>query len=165
MDDVEVFSRAEIEHVHVQFYSRLFSSEPIDDFCKHLCLSSLESSLSDEQRVSCEGLLPLLELTDSVKSLNLGRSPGSDGLSVEFYLRFWEFLGPLLHRVANQCFLDGELGDSMKGSVTRVIFKKRGDIKNLKNWRPISLLNVDYREISGNLDLCPSRVRLLLLMF
>ena len=36
----------------------------------------------------------------------------------------------------------------MKGSVTRVIFKKRGDIKNLKNWRPISLLNVDYNIIS-----------------
>ena len=147
-DDVEVFSRAEIERVHVQFYSRLFSNDPIDDFCKQLCLNSLESSLSGEHRVSYEGPLSLLELTNSVKSLNLGRSPGSDGLSVEFYLRFWDCLGPLLHRVANQCFLDGELCDSMKGSVTRVIFKKRGDIKNLKNWRPISMLNVDYKIIS-----------------
>ena len=36
----------------------------------------------------------------------------------------------------------------MKGSVTRLIDKKRGDIKNLKNWRPISLVNVDYKIIS-----------------
>ena len=36
----------------------------------------------------------------------------------------------------------------MKGSVTRLIYKKRGDIKNLKNWRPISLLNADYKIIS-----------------
>ena len=36
----------------------------------------------------------------------------------------------------------------MKGSVTRLIFKKRGDIKDLKNWHPISLLNVDYKIIS-----------------
>ena len=36
----------------------------------------------------------------------------------------------------------------MKSSVTRLIFKKRGDRKYLKNWRPISLLNVDYKFFS-----------------
>ena len=33
----------------------------------------------------------------------------------------------------------------MKGSVTRLIFKKHSDRKGLKNWRPISLLNVDHK--------------------
>ena len=92
--------------------------------------------------------MSLDELTNSVKSLNTGKPPGSDGLSVEFYLHFWETLGPLLLCVSNQCFSDGELCGSMKGSVIRLIFKKRGDIKHLKNWRPISLWNVDYRIIS-----------------
>ena len=36
----------------------------------------------------------------------------------------------------------------MKGSVTRLIFKKRGDRKCLKNWRPILLLNDDYKIFS-----------------
>ena len=36
----------------------------------------------------------------------------------------------------------------MKGSVTPLIFKKRGDRKCLKNWCPNSLLNVDYRIFS-----------------
>ena len=63
-------------------------------------------------------------------------------------MHFWEILGPLLLRVANQCFTDGELCESMKASVTRLIYKKRGDIKNLKNWQPIPLLNVDYKIIS-----------------
>ena len=36
----------------------------------------------------------------------------------------------------------------MKGSVTRLIYKKRGDVQDLKNWRPIPLLNVDYKIIS-----------------
>ena len=124
-DDVEVFTREEIERAHVRFYSNLFFDEPID-----------------------AGSLSLDELTNSVKSLNTGKPPGSDGLSVEFYLHFWETLGPLLLRVSNQCFSDGELCGSMKGSVTRLIFKKRGDIKHLKNWRSISLLNVDYGIIS-----------------
>ena len=157
-DDVEVFSHTEIEHEIVQFYSHLFSSETIDPLCKQTCFASIENHLDFTQQQSCEGFLSLQELSDAVKTLNLGKSPGSDGFSVEFYLFFWDILGPLLLRVANQCFRDGNLCDSMKGSVTRLIYKKRGDIKNLKNWRPISLLNVDYKIISKVLTLRLSKV-------
>ena len=103
-------------------------------------LTSIENHLDSLQQQSCKGFLSLQELTEAVKTLDLGKSPSSDGFSVEFYLHFWEILGPLLLRVANHCFRDGNLCDSMKGSVTRLIYKKRGDIKSLKNWRPISLL-------------------------
>lgn len=50
--------------------------------------------------------------------------------------------------VSEACFVDGQLCDSRKGTATRLIYKEQGDIKNLKNWRPISLLNVDYKIIS-----------------
>lgn len=33
----EVFSCADVEHAHVQFYMRLFSEEPIDPECKQQC--------------------------------------------------------------------------------------------------------------------------------
>ena len=56
-----------------------------------------------------EGFLSLQELSKVVGTLNLDKSPGSDGFSVEFSLHFWEILGPLLLRVANQCFRDGNL--------------------------------------------------------
>ena len=57
-------------------------------------------------------------------------------------------MAPLLLRPANECFLRGSLLESMKGSVTRLIFKKHGDRKCLNNWRPISLLKVDYKIFS-----------------
>ena len=52
----------------------------------------------------------------------------------------------------------GSLVDSMRPSVRRLLYKKRGDIKDLKNWRPISLLNVDYKIISKAITLHLSQV-------
>ena len=106
-DDVEAFTRPEIEQAHVSFYSRLFSEDFIDGPCKERCLSGIQSTLSLEQRDSCEGPLSLTELSNALKSLNLNRSPGLDGLTVEFYLHFWNVLAALLLRVANDCFLRG----------------------------------------------------------
>ena len=63
---------------------------------------------------------------------------------MEFYAHFWGLLGSFLVNVFNQGLARGELPDSMKASVTRLIHKK-DDKRSLKNWRPISLLNVDYK--------------------
>lgn len=160
LDDTgtEVSSRQEIERAHVAFYTKLFTEELIDFQSKQQCLNSFTRFLPEEDCSFCEEPISLLDLSDSVKSLSYGKSPGPDGFSVEFYVCFWNLLGPLLLRVAETCFLAGELCDSMKGSVTRLIYKKRGDIKDLKNWRPISLLNVDYKILSKAITLRLSQV-------
>ena len=103
-NDVEVFSREEIERAHVRFYSDLFPKDPIDAVCKQIYLSSIDKFLSPPQRDTCEGLLSLPELTDSLRCLNSGRSPGSNGLTTEFYLHFWNSLGPLYYVLLSNVF-------------------------------------------------------------
>ena len=88
--------------------------------------------------------MTLDELTAAVNSLAKYKTPGTDGIPLGFYIKFWPLLSSLLLTVINESFQDKELSDSMKESITRLIFKK-GDKRNLKNWRPISLLNVDYK--------------------
>ena len=120
-------------------------------------MSSLPRQLSPDQASSCEGQMTLDEMTFALKKMNSNKAPGPDGLSVEFYVKFWDRLGPYLCRVLNACYQAGEMCESMKTSNTRVIFKK-GDRKDLKNWRPISLLNVDYKICSKVLSLRLSKV-------
>ena len=59
--------------------------------------------------------------------------------------------------VFNEGLRDSELCDSMKSSITRLVYKK-DDRRNLKNWRPISLLNVDYKICSKAISLRLSKV-------
>jgi hypothetical protein len=56
-------------------------------------------------------------------------------------------LGPLLLKVATTSLQDGQLPSSMRNGVITLIPKK-GDLTALSNWRPITLLNTDYKLIT-----------------
>ena len=157
-DGNEVFSRSELEKAHVDFYRALFAPGEIDASCQAHLFSQVHAKLTSDESFSCEGPVSLEELTAAVKSLPLNKSPGPDGFTPEFYLKFWSLLAPLLLLLFNLCFDDQHLPESMQISVTRLLYKKRGDIKDLKNWRPISLLNVDYKILSKAITLRLSRV-------
>ena len=142
--DVEVTSKDDIEQAHFDFYSRLYSAEQLDVTFQNEFLSQIDTSLDDDTRELCEGVLDLTEITSALKGLSSEKTPGSDGLPLEFYVKFWHLLAPYLLKVFNFSLQTGYLSNSMRESVTRLLFKK-GDRKLLKNWRPISLVNVDYK--------------------
>ena len=74
-----------------------------------------------------------------------GKSPGNDGFTKEFYITFFGELGPLLLKTCNYSFEKGELSASQKQAVITLIQKKDRDVTLIKNWRPISLINVDIK--------------------
>ena len=53
----------------------------------------------------------------------------------------------------NCSYLHGELSNSQKQAIIRLIEKKGKDRRYIKNWRPISLLNVDTKIASKALAL------------
>ena len=70
---------------------------------------------------------------------------------------FSDKLGETLVSVFNHSLACGDLLNSMKASVTRLVHKK-DDKRDLKNWRPISLLNVDYKICSKAISLRLAKV-------
>ena len=69
-------------------------------------------------------MLLLSELTTALGSMSRKKSPGPDGLSVEFYSKFWNLLGPILLEVINLCYADFDLRDLMK-TITRCLFLRK----------------------------------------
>ena len=65
---------------------------------------------------------------------------------------FWD-LGSILIKTLNYSYDEGELASSQKQAVIILIEKKDKDKRCIRNWRPISLLNVDLKIASKALAL------------
>ena len=81
----ETSSQIDMESILVDFYKNLFSK---DLHVQESLIGDLEFTLSDSERVSCEGDLTKDKLFVALGSLHTGKSPGSDGLPTEFYEAF-----------------------------------------------------------------------------
>ena len=106
------------------------------------------NSLSDENREMLDRNFTEKEILDSVKNLKKSKSPGSDGLTSEFYQFFWIDIKHILIDSIYYSFNTGELSIEQKREILTLIPKKDKDRLYLKHWRPITLLNTDYKIIA-----------------
>ena len=76
------------------------------------------------------------------------KSPGNYGLTKEFYETFWnEIKHPFMNSIM-EAKEKKKLGTSQLQAVIKLMEKKERDKRFIKNWRPISLLNIDYKIIA-----------------
>ena len=133
------------------FYSNLYQANSsrgsvslADSFLKNVPVPKL----SEVQKGKCEENLSVSECFNTLKSFQKNKTPGNDGLTVEFYLAFWPILGKHLVNSFNYAHNYGELSNSQKQAVIILLEKKGKDKRLIKNWRPISLINVDTKIVS-----------------
>ena len=109
------------------------------------------NTLSDDEVQVCEGLITEQECADALKEMTNGKSPGCDGFTVDFYKVFWKNLKLLLVESLNYSYKKGELSVDQKRGIITLIPKKNKIRLLLKNWRPIFLLNTDYKILTKSL--------------
>ena len=125
-------------------------------------LAAVDRVLSPDQAAATlgpagDGQLSGEEVEGVFSALPRGVSPGLDGLPYEYYITFWEDLGPLFVAMANEA-LEAAIAAGGEGdwlavlppsmlSILIILLPKPGqaDRSNLDASRPISLTNCDYR--------------------
>lgn len=136
----------EILNIATTFYSDLYKSQAcrdvkVDDYMDTVVP---EAILSDIDRNQCEGKITQEECVYALTIMKKNKSPGLDGICIEFYQTYWPIVGQLLNDVFNESYENETLTDSQRKSVISLIFKN-GNNEDIANYRPISLTNVDYR--------------------
>ena len=134
-------------HIVTQYYTSLYTPSPVNHTTQNKLLRNVHTSVSRQDRDALDAPFTLAELQAAVRSLKPGKSPGLDGLPIEFYQRFW----PLLqhHYLSYVNAVQASHLDPWKNtSITALLYKNRGDANDLTNYRPISLINVDVKIIT-----------------
>ena len=136
----------EILNMQKDFYENVYASkikqtrQQIKDYLNQVAVPSL----TEEEKTECEGPLTNEECLKAVKTFKNNKSPGNDGLTCEFYKKMWPVLGNQLVKALNYANEQGELSNTQKQAIITLLDKGK-DRTLIQNWRPISLLNVDYK--------------------
>ena len=130
------------------FYEKLYTSKNINDVDIDDYLSNIEiPSLSSVDKEYCDEFPTLEECRDAVFNMKPNKSPGLDGLPSEFYKCMWDSIKTLFYNALKEIYDRNEMSFSQRLSVISLLYKK-DDKKLLKNYRPLSLSNIDYKVIA-----------------
>ena len=148
-DNTLSYGTEKILNRQVEFYKDLYSSGHIEQTEGDFFINYMpnEKILSEESKLFLDKELSLNELYQSMSKMKLNKSPGPDGIPVEFYKKYWSSVGTDLHEVLVTSYSDDELPYTQYLALITLLYKK-GARENIKNWRPISLLNVDLKILS-----------------
>ena len=148
-DGLSITNQHDILEKQAEFYQELYSDKvtKVESEMKRYLEKVITPVTSEEDKIICNGEITYEECEKTLMKMRNNKTPGNDGLTVEFYKKFWGELGALIVECFNLSYEHGQLSNSQRQAVI-VLLDKGKDRTLLKNWRPISLLNVDYKLLS-----------------
>ena len=139
--------QTEITAAFKNYYQQLYSKETTDEDIQETYLQYVKK-ISDDDRDFIDSDITVTDLRKALNEMNENSAPGPNGLTVKFYKTFFTELAPLLIQMINNAINGEGLSAELKQSNITLIPKDTGDPLLTKNYRPISLLNIEYKLIS-----------------
>lgn len=137
---------SEILDTLYQYYQNLYTSHFDQEFIDTTYLDKLNlPQLKDRDFGLLESPLTKDEIQDAIKTLKPNKSPGIDGIPAEFYQFFWNKLHNFLFEMYQEIILEEQMNSSATEGLLTLIDKPDKDPIVIPNWRPLTLLTVDYK--------------------
>ena len=136
------------------FYKNLYENK--DDSLDTIDLNDLMKdtempTLTNDEAEKIEGLLTYKEISEVLFSMKHDKSPGITGFTAEFFKVFWRQLGYFVLRAINFGYKKGQLSITQRQGIIICIPKENKPKHFLKNWRPLTLLDIVYKMASGTI--------------
>ena len=143
-----IYDQKELLHQVKIYYTNVFKNQDkylnaeISDHLKNITLPQITDS-------DLVHHIQLGEMNSILQKMKHSKTPGIDGITVEFLKIFRGSLKYYILNAINFCFEKGIMPPSLRQCIIVCLPKGNKDRTLLKNWRPISLLSVIYKLASS----------------
>ena len=150
-------SQKRILNEQTKFYKELYCRD--SDVSFHLSPDRGERRITDIDRINCDSDFKPDEFFDAAMTLKSEKVPGLDGLTIEFYRKFWKHISVFLIEMYQFSYENGELPNTVKQGLISLLSKPNRDPRYIRNKRPLTLLQNDYKILAKAID---NRMRMIL---
>ena len=133
-----------------KFYTQLYTPRAVYPALQPTLLRNLSTQVNATQKQQLDAPITLKELTAAVSQLPPDKTPGADGIPIEFYRKFWTLLQERYLAYINAAYEAGFPSPRNVGYI-KLIYKDKGTPCDLTNYRPIALLNCDIKILTKTL--------------
>ena len=131
----------------VDFYKELYTSQGIDVKAADELLKSVDKKLTAIQCEDLEKEITKIELKKALDKMADDKSPGDDGILTIFYKLYWDTIGDDFTKLVKHIHSINSMCKSQNRGLITLLYKQ-GEREDIANWRPITLLNNDYKIIA-----------------
>lgn len=138
--------------IAVDFYKNLFAEEPKPRVCLGPNFWQIENKVTKEENELLMAPFTEEEIKNAIFSCYAEGAPGPDGISFLFYHKIWDLVKGYLVEMFKD-FHQGKLDLYRINRALITLIPKVGEATNMKQFRPISLINCSFKIFSKLLTL------------